>query len=121
MQVIRPGESNPRTSNTLALVIGPEITTALPITVVRDGSGVASIVLSVEPPIQPGQAVSLLLGTQEVPHAAVPVATGTLTFAVAAAPAGEFLLRLRVDGIDSPIIDRSAAPPTFYNYRVTIT
>ncbi|HNI68093.1 MAG TPA: Pvc16 family protein, partial [Nitrospira sp.] len=121
MQVTRPGESKPCTSNTLALVIGPEITTALPTSVVRNGSGVATIVLSVEPPIQPGQVVSLLLGTQEVPHGAIMMATGTLTFAVAAAPTGEFLLRLRVDGIDSPIIDRSAVPPVFYNYRVTIT
>ena len=121
MQVIPPGESNPRTSNGLAMVIGPEVTTALPIAVVRDGSGVATIVLSVQPQIQPGQVVSLLLGTQEVPHGAIMMATGTLTFAVAAAPTGEFLLRLRVDGIDSPIIDRSAVPPVFYNYRVTIT
>jgi hypothetical protein len=41
--------------------------------------------------------------------------------AVPGAAAGEFLLRVRVDGIDSPIIDRSAVPPAFYNYRVTIT
>ncbi|HQV11912.1 MAG TPA: DUF4255 domain-containing protein [Nitrospira sp.] len=121
MQVTPPGESTPRTSNTLALVIGPEITTALPIMVARDGSGVATIVLSVQPQIHPGQSVSLLLGTQDVPHGAITVATGTLTFVLAAAPTGEFLLRLRVDGIDSPIIDRTALPPAFYNYRVTIT
>jgi hypothetical protein len=121
VQVTRPGESDPRMSNSLALVIGPEITTAMPIAAVRDGSGVATLVLTVQPQIQPGQSVSLLLGTREVPHGAITVATGTLTFAVAAAPTGEFLLRLRVDGIDSPIIDRSAVPPAFYNYRVTIT
>lgn len=121
MQVILPGESNPRVSNTLALVIGPEITTALPIAVARDGSGVATLVLAVQPQIQPGQSVSLLLGTQEIAHGAITVATGSLSFTVAAAPTGEFLLRLRVDGIDSPIIDRSATPPAFHNYRVTIT
>ncbi len=121
MQVTRAGESTPRPSNTLALVIGPEITTALPITVARGGSGVATIALSVQPQIQPGQSVCLLLGTQEVPHAAITVATGTLTFAVAAVPKGNYFLRLRVDGIDSPIIDRSAVPPAFYDYRVKIT
>jgi hypothetical protein len=121
MQVIRPDEATPRTSNTLALVIGPEITTALPIAVTRDGSGVATIVLSVQPQIQPGQLVSLLLGTQEIPVEPITAATGTLTVAVADAPTGEFLLRLRVDGIDSPIINRSAVPPAFYNYRMTIT
>ena len=121
MQVIRSGESTPRTSNTLALVIGPEITTAMPMSVARDGSGVATIVLSVQPQIQPGHSVSLLLGTQEVAAGPITAATGTLSVAVPDAPAGEFLVRLRVDGIDSPIIDRSAVPPAFYNYRVTIT
>lgn len=121
VQVIRPGESDPRLSNTLALVIGPEITTPMPMAVVRDGSGSATIVLSVQPQVQPGQSASLLLGTTEVPLAPITVATGTLTVAVPGAAAGEFLLRVRVDGIDSPIIDRSAVPPVFYNHRVTIT
>ncbi len=121
MRVIRPGESDPRSSNAVALVVGPEITTAMPIAVVRDGSGAATLVLSVQPQIQPEQTVSLLLGTREIPVASITVATGTVTVAVADAPTGEFLLRIRVDGIDSPIIDRSAVPPAFYNYRVTIT
>lgn len=121
IRVIRPGESDPRISNAVALVIGPEITTAMPMAVVRDGSGAATLVLSVQPQIQPGQTVSVLLGTREVPVAPITVATGTLTVAVADAQTGEFLLRIRVDGIDSPIIDRSAVPPAFYNYRVTIT
>lgn len=121
IRVIRPGESDPRISNAVALVIGPEITTAMPMAVVRDGSGVATLVLSLQPQIQPGQTVSVLLGTREVPVAPITVATGTLTVAVADAQTGEFLLRIRVDGIDSPIIDRSAVPPAFYNYRVTIT
>jgi hypothetical protein len=40
------------------------------------------------------------------------------------APVGSHLARLRIDGIDSPIIDLSAdppAPPTFLNQRVVIT
>lgn len=121
LQVIRPGESDPRASNALALVIGPEITTAMPIAVARDGSGVATLALTVQPQIQPGQSASLLLGTREVPIGPVTVATGTLTVPVPDAQAGEFLLRIRVDGIESPIINRSAVPPAFFNYRVTIT
>ena len=121
LQVIRPGESDPRTSNALALVIGPEITTAMPIAVARDGSGVATLALTVQPQIQPGQSASLLLGTREVPIGPVTVATGTLTVPVPDAQAGEFLLRIRVDGIESPIINRSAVPPAFFNSRVTIT
>ena len=93
----------------------------MPITVARNGGGAATLVLTVQPQIQPGQSVSLLLGTREVPIGPITVATGTLTIPVADASTGEFLLRIRVDGIDSPIIDRSAVPPAFYNYRVTIS
>lgn len=121
LQVIRPGESDPRTSNVLALVVGPEITTAMPITVGRDGNGAATIGLTVQPQIQPGQSASLLVGTRDVSLGRITVATGSINVVVADAPTGESLLRVRVDGIDSPIIDRSAVPPVFHNYRVTIT
>jgi hypothetical protein len=121
LQVIRPGESDPRTSNVLALVVGPEITTAMPITVGRDGNGAATIGLTVQPQIQPGQSASLLVGTRDVSLGRITVATGSINVVVADAPTGESLLRVRVDGIDSPIIDRSAIPPVFHNYRVTIT
>ena len=30
------------------------------------------------------------------------------------------LARLRIDGIDSPIIDRTATPPRFLNQRIEI-
>lgn len=121
LQVIRPGESDPRTSNVLALVVGPEITTAMPITVGRDGNEAATIGLTVQPQIQPGQSASLLVGTRDVSLGRITVATGSINVVVADAPTGESLLRVRVDGIDSPIIDRSAVPPVFHNYRVTIT
>lgn len=121
VRVIPPSETEPRTSNQLALVIGPDITTALPITVVRDGAGTATIPLTVQPQIQPGQSVSLLLGTREVRAEPITVATASPSFLVADAPTGDVLVRLRVDGIESPIIDRLAVPPSFFNYRVTIT
>jgi hypothetical protein len=34
---------------------------------------------------------------------------------------GSHLVRLRVDGIDSLIVDRSAAPPAFLDRRLVIT
>ena len=57
---------DPRTSNQLALIIGPEITTPLPISVARDGAGTATLTLEFQPHARPGQQVSLLLGTREV-------------------------------------------------------
>jgi Pvc16 N-terminal domain len=119
-RVVRPGEATPRTSNQLALVIGPEITTSLPVNITRDGDGTATISLNFHPQIWPGQQASLLLGSREVVADPITVATGTLSFVVEDTPVGEFLLRLRVDGVESPIIDRLAAPPAFLNNKVTI-
>jgi hypothetical protein len=121
IRVTRPGDSEPRTSNRLALVIGPDITTPLPTTIARDGAGTATVTLNCRPEIRPGQRASLVLGTREVPAEPFAAATASLTFVVAAAPAGQHLARLRVDGIESSIIDRAATPPVFLNRRVTIT
>ncbi|HEX6770277.1 MAG TPA: DUF4255 domain-containing protein [Candidatus Binatia bacterium] len=120
-RLVRPGETAPRTSNQLALLIGPAITTALPLNVARDGSGTATIVLDCQPQVRPGQSVSLILGALEVAAEPFTVATGTLTFVVLAAPVGAHLVRLRVDGIDSPLVNHAATPPVFFNQRVTIT
>lgn len=121
VRVTRPGEPDPRTSNQLALVIGPQIITPLPINVVRDGAGTANITLDCQPQVRPGQQVSLLLGTRKVFAEPFAVAIGTLTFVVEAAPVGDPLVRLRVDGIESPLIDYEAKPPAFFNHRVIIT
>ena len=53
---MRPGETEPRTSNQLALVVGPQITTPLPITVARDGAGNATITLDLSAAGQAGTA-----------------------------------------------------------------
>jgi hypothetical protein len=120
VRLVRPGDSVPRTSNQLAMTLGPEITT-FPATVARDGSGTATITLSCQPEIRPGQRVSLLLGAAEAAAPPVTAASSTVTFAVEQAPVGEHLVRLRVDGIDSPLIDRQATPPVFLEFRITIT
>jgi hypothetical protein len=63
----------------------------------------------------------LILGNREVFAQPVTVTTNTLTFVVETAPAGDHLARLRVDGIESAIIDRAATPPVFFNHRITVT
>lgn len=121
VSLVRPGETDPRTSNQLALVIGPQITTALPISVARDVGGAATIILDCQPQVRPGQRVSLILGAREVVAQPFTVATGTLTFVVALAPVGDHLVRLRVDGIESALVDHAATPPVFFDQRITIT
>ena len=121
VRLVRPGETESRTSNQSALAIGPEITTALPISVARDGAGTATITLDCQPQVRPGQLASLILGALEVVAEPFTVATGTLSFVVLAAPVGQHLVRLRVDGIESPLVNHAVTPPVFFNQRITIT
>jgi hypothetical protein len=119
--VQRPGEAARRESNRLPLTVLPEITTALPIAVARDPQGTATVNLACLPDVLPHQRASLVVGALETladPH---PAATGNLTFAIPGAPVGTHFLRLRIDGIESLLVDRTVAPPVFLDRRVVIT
>jgi hypothetical protein len=113
------GEPAPRETNQLGMALAPQIT-GLPMTVTRDGGGTASFTIGFHPALRAGQTVSLVLGRQEfAPQAFTPPVT-TLSFVIPGAPVANHLARLRIDGIDSPIIDRAATPPAFLDQRVDI-
>ncbi len=117
-RVLRPGETDARETNCLALVLASEITN-LPQEVNRV-SGTASFTLEFRPEVRKDRRVALLLGRREVEPEARVAQTGSLDFKVKDAPEGDHLVRLRVEGIDSPIIDRTAEVPGFLNRRITI-
>lgn len=117
-----------RTTNRLAFARAPVITSAMPASVARDVAGHVSMTLTCSPRVRPGQRASLLLGGREIPAQPFNVATDTLDFefdnpAPADAPDPvESFARLRVDGVDSLLLDRAVTPPAFRNsQRVTIT
>jgi hypothetical protein len=122
-----PGVPFTRTTNRLAFPLAPDIT-VLPASAARDEQGLASLALTFRPEVQPEQRASLLLGDRQVSAQPHLVQTGTLTFeftnptpAQTPAPT-DYFARLRVDGIDSPLIDRTGTEPVFRNDRkVTIT
>lgn len=122
INIIKAGEQD-RTTNVLPLPLAPQILgIAPPNPVVRDGSGDATLTLTTNPQINPNQRASLLLGEHEVLAEDHPVQTDTLVFIVEDAPVGSFHIRLRVDGIDSLLVDRSVTPPTFDSaMQVTIS
>jgi hypothetical protein len=118
-RVVLPHEDATRETNCLALALAPAITN-LPLVVTRDEHGTASFTLNFVPKLRSGQKVSLLLGQQEIvpePHVSP---TGALDFKVLDASKGKHLARLRVDGIESPIIDREAEPPVFLDCGIEI-
>jgi hypothetical protein len=113
-------------SNVAAFILAPQITTSPPISAARG----TSLSLAFTPPVGRSQPVALLVGDRAItipprPTSGPPTAT-TLNLPIPLdLPAGEFLLRLRVDGADSPLqVDTDPLSPTFNQYigpKVTIT
>jgi hypothetical protein len=122
LEVLRPGETTPRTSNQATLTIAPQITTLTnpPTVFTRDADGTAVVTIGCAPEVRPTQFTSLLLGSLEVladPH---PNTTNALTFTIQNAPVGSHRARMRVDGIDSQIVNRAVSPPVFFDHRIDI-
>ncbi|HZS39125.1 MAG TPA: DUF4255 domain-containing protein [Polyangia bacterium] len=98
-------------TNSLAMAIAPRIITLTP---TRDGAGNVSIAVKASPQIWPQQRASLLVGSSEfvaAPHVAGK--TATLTFACGNLPPDTYAMRLRVDGVDSFLVDYTAATPHY--------
>ncbi|MFJ3461242.1 Pvc16 family protein [Achromobacter spanius] len=109
-----------RDSNQLALVLAPE--PVLPPTSATRNAGTVRITLGIAPPLLPGQAASLLLGEQELPAEPATAPASALIFEWRdAPPAGtRFLARLRVDGIESPLVDREAVPVRYLDRQIEL-
>jgi uncharacterized protein DUF4255 len=119
-ELIRPGEATQRQTNRMAVVVAPRITN-VPMNVAVDGSGTASFTVEFTPEYRPGQTVSLILGSTEVAPQDISTQTASLDFIVPNAPLGNHLARLRIDGIESPVVDRTTTPPTFFDHRIQIS
>jgi hypothetical protein len=100
-------------SNELPFSLAPKIETAPPINATRSGGNV-TITLKCRPAVRPEQRVALLVGSQEVPFVfSTPTPTQDLSFAAGPIAAGPSFVRLRVDGVDSLLVDRTVSPPRF--------
>ena len=120
INVVRPTEIDARTSNRLSLQLAPDITSAMPIAATVDGFGTATFSVSFTPELRQGQEASIILGQDGYLPLPYTPPVSSLDFSIANAPTGNHLLRLRIDGYDSAIIDRNADVPVFFNRRVTI-
>jgi hypothetical protein len=119
IRVTAPGEAAPRESNLLSLTVLPQLTSATsPVT--PNGQGIATITAQVRPSVRPFQRASLLLGSREIVAEPRTTPTATLTFVVPDAVPDTYLAVLRVDGIDSVMVDRAAVPPQFVGTTVVI-
>jgi len=125
LSIQRPGALS-RTSNSVSMPLSPTIESINPVS-----APAGNVVVSLEclPQIRDGQMPVLLFGDRTIsPDAVVtpanPAARTTLTFTItnAAARPAPYVLRLRVDGVDSIPVDFSGDTPQFAgDQMVTIT
>lgn len=106
-------ENKELTTNELPFSLAPKITSSLPLEVERNVNGDATITLTCSPQVRPEQRVNLLLGDKEIRREANDMLTDTLSFIFKKASPGKYPVRLRVDGVDSLLIDYQATPPIF--------
>ncbi|MEM1130362.1 MAG: DUF4255 domain-containing protein [Pseudomonadota bacterium] len=101
-------------SNTLPIALAPAISAS------ASTLGTSTVTVECLPPIRPGQSVAILVGTQMEVIASPEDPTVQVEADFDGLVAGqEVPVRLRVDGIDSPIIDRSGARPRYETVTVT--
>lgn len=107
--VQRPGETFQRTTNALSLPLAPTVSLAP----ASAPAGTITYTATVAPQVLPQQFVLLLLGSTELPPEPFTTQTGTLTFVAPGLTAGSLWFRLRVDGVDSILVNQSTTPPSY--------
>ena len=109
----QPGQPD-RVSNELPLAVASRVTNLPPGQLGRDAAGTATVTLTCSPAVALRQAVFLLLGDRQIPlDPTMVLPSGNLRFVVAHAQPGAYFIRVRVDGIDSLLVDRRPAVPVF--------
>jgi hypothetical protein len=112
----------PIVSNSLPMAISPTIDGSWVPGALAAGPNVGLSVPCV-PYLRPGQEVSLLIGGQQAPADpfTAPTRLPSFTFAMLQPTGGAVPARLRVDGVDSPILDLTSATVSFTGPTVTVT
>jgi hypothetical protein len=120
-----PTANGVTTTNSLPFAVAPTITTWPTTSITRDTHGNALVPITCAPSLRPGQEAYLLIGGQSSAAATITASTNSPTFnfiALQPTPTGQpAYVRLRVDGVDSPIIDLTKTPPVFFGPTVTVT
>jgi hypothetical protein len=111
-----------RITNELSFALAPRIVTRTPATASSAAAFTETVTCS--PEVRPEQRVSLLFGGSEIAANEHAAQTNTLDFNIVptAALKGDQFLRLRVDGVDSLLVDYQHTPLEFDpNQKVTVT
>jgi hypothetical protein len=118
LMVQRPTETYRRTTNQLSFGLAPKITIAPP----NAAGPNINYTVTCSPEVRPEQYTALLLGDQEIVAQPHTTQTASLSFQAQNLSAGKYFVRLRVDGVDSLLVNRAVTPPMFDpTQKVTVT
>ena len=118
LQLVHGADPSPRLTNLVPLSIAPEVTFTTPVNLAADHSLTISPVC--KPALRPDQRVSLMLGGREVLANPFAAPTTTPTFVFKALKPGFYWVRLRVDGVDSQLINYDVSPPVFIGPQLEV-
>jgi hypothetical protein len=118
LQLVHGSDPLPRLTNQLPLSIAPVVALASPVTLAADGS--LTLTPTCTPGLSQGQRVSLILGGHEVVAEPFPAGTTTPSFVFKRFSPGKYWVRLRVDGVDSRLVNYKATPPAFIGSQLEV-
>ena len=109
-------------TNSLPLAMAPTMTKPPASPIKRDVHGNAKVAITCAPFLRPQQEVSLLIGSTAAPADpfTVPINSPSFSFTALPATSQSVPVRLRVDGVDSAIIDMTKTPPVFTGTLVQV-
>lgn len=105
------GEPVTVTSNAAPVALAPRLVSEAQLTAKLTKAGTAKVTVNCSPPVQPQQTVALVVGSQPVSLEPVQAASSQLVFSLQGFTAADspYLLRLRIDSVDSiPVVNPSA-------------
>ena len=110
----------PQLTNQLPLSIAPQMTALLPtpVDLAADGSLTLETDLRARPAARSARV--MILGGHEVLAEPFAATTTTPTFVFRRFSPGKYWVRLRVDGVDSRLIDYKATPPAFIGQQIEV-
>jgi Pvc16 N-terminal domain len=92
-------------SNAVPVALAPKLVSDAPLSVKLAGNGTATLTVNCSPAVQPQQTIALIVGSRLVSSEPLPAASSQLSFSLRGFAAGSYLLRLRVDSVDSiPVV-----------------
>jgi hypothetical protein len=104
-------DGNAIESNRVPLIISPQFSG---FNAARNVDDSVTVDLTVSPEVHDNQTVSLILGQTQQFGEDFDGQTGNLSFVFPVLPAGDYWVRIRVDGIDNILINRGVTPPEFH-------